>query len=184
MSERPVLIEATIDRVDTDLVSAEAGRDPQLVRILMQDRYYFVDARDVGQGALKAAAALPAGLAVTACVGVRQGRANIFWLKGARPVESKDKGRAKDRLESVAIAPSDVHGQARRSFKTLSICVCVMAVALLVMAMTGLQGSAVLMVLSILAAIISFVVGALCTVGLIEALDPMRRAAQSSWSRP
>lgn len=68
MTKSTVLIEATVDRVDTKLVRAHSDREPTLYRLSLQNDCYFVDLDDVDRNSFERVTRLKPGMKLTACV--------------------------------------------------------------------------------------------------------------------
>jgi hypothetical protein len=162
MIERTALIDATIDRIDTDLVCAQAGRAPTLYRLTMQDICYFIDANDVASDSFKLVTQLSSGVSVRVCVIEERGRRKVAWLTGA----------------AIAIAPREVFGEMRLSTKVLAVALCMLALTAYAAAKVD---SFVVIGLASSAATLSLVACILFGAVLIKSLDARRREAQRSW---
>ncbi len=167
MSNQTTLIEATIDRIDTNLVRVEASiAKVPLYRLTMQNVCYFIGAGDIDAAAFRQIDRLKPGMAVRACVFDDRGRHRIAWLRSG----------------DLAIAPYDALGQKRRNLSLLAWASCLFMLSLLIGAAAFKAGWALVIALAVLVSIISLLGTLLAIAGLSERVfRPQRREAQEKW---
>ncbi|WP_230469071.1 MULTISPECIES: hypothetical protein [Burkholderia] len=168
MPNRTTLIEATIDRVDTNLVRVKADvRKTPSYRLTMQNVCYFVTANDLDPEAFKQIGQLRPGMSVRACTFEHRGRRRIAWIRSG----------------NLAIAPYDVIAQKRRNLTLLAWASCLLVLSLGIAAAALHSGWAFVSALSTVAAIVSLTGSLLAVGGLSDLIfQPQRREAQDSWS--
>ncbi|QVN22473.1 hypothetical protein JYG32_24315 [Burkholderia pyrrocinia] len=167
MSNRTTLIEATIDRVDTNLVRFKADvRKTPPYRLTMQNVCYFVTASDVDAEAFKLIEKLRPGMSVRACTFAHRGRRRIAWIRSG----------------NLAIAPYDVLAQKRRNLSLLAWASCLLVLSLGIAAAALHSGWAFVSALATVVAIVSLTGSLLAIGGLSDLIfQPQRREAQDSW---
>ncbi|AXF24243.1 hypothetical protein CUJ89_28430 [Burkholderia pyrrocinia] len=168
MPNRTNLIEATIDRVDTNLIRVKADvRNTPPYRLTMQNVCYFVTASDVDAEAFKQIGQLRPGMSARACIFEHRGRRRIAWIRSG----------------NLAVAPYDAVAQKRRNLSLLAWASCLLVLSLGIAAAALHSGWAFVSALSTVAAIISLVGNLLAIGGLSDLIfQPQRREAQDSWS--
>ncbi|RQV05369.1 hypothetical protein DF047_21210 [Burkholderia cenocepacia] len=167
MPNRTTLIEATIDRVDTNLIRVKADvRKHPPYRLTMQNICYFVTANDVDEEAFKQIEKLRPGMSVRACTFEHRGRRRIAWIRSG----------------SLAIAPYDVRAQKRRNLSLLAWASCLVALSLGTAAAALHSGWAFTSALATVVAIVGLVGNLVAIGGLSDLIfQPQRREAQDCW---
>lgn len=167
MPNHTTLIEATIDRIDTNLVriAADIEKVP-LYRLTMQGTCYFIAADDIDAEAFKKIDQLKAGMAVRACTFDDRGRHRIAWI----------------RSNAVAIAPYDAFRQKSSNVSLLTWASCIFMLSLLIGGAAFKSGWAFVGAVSVVVGIISLLGTLLAIAGLSELVfRPQRREAQEKW---
>ncbi|WP_446900621.1 hypothetical protein [Burkholderia sp. YIM B11467] len=167
MPNRTTLIEATIDRVDTNLIRVKADvRNSPSYRVTMQNVCYFVTANDVDEDAFKQIEQLKPGMPVRACTFEHRGRRRIAWI----------------RSDKLAIAPYDVVAQTRRNLSLLAWASCLLVLSFGLAAAALHSGWAFVSALATFAGIVTLMGTLLAIAGLSDLIfQPQRREAQQSW---
>jgi len=167
MPNRTTLIEATIDRVDTNLIRFKSDvRKAPPYRLTMQSVCYFVTASDVDAEAFKQIGKLKPGMSVRACTFEHRGRRRIAWIRSG----------------NLAIAPHDVLAQKQRNLSLLAWASCLLVLSLGIAAAALHSGWAFVSALATVVAIVSLVGSLLAIGGLSDLIfQPQRREAQDSW---
>lgn len=167
MPNHTTLIEATIDRIDTNLVRiAPDIKKVPLYRLTMQDACYFIAADDIDAEAFKQIDRLKPGMAVRACIFNDRGRHCIAWIKG----------------NDVAIAPYDAFRQKSSNVTLLTWASCIFMLSLLIDGAAFKSGWAFVGAVSMVIGIISLLGTLLAIAGLSELVfRPQRREAQEKW---
>ncbi|KWH21028.1 hypothetical protein [Burkholderia multivorans] len=169
MPKHTTLIDATIDRLDTNLIRVDAGdKRVQLYRLTMQDRCYFVAANDVDVQAFEQIALLQPGMPVRACVFGDRGRRRIAWIRGSE----------------LSISPYDASGRRKRNLSLLTWASCVFMLSMLMCISAFRSGWALVVALTLFVNIVSLLGTLVALTGLSEwVLRPQRREAQEMWQR-
>ncbi|KVH12718.1 hypothetical protein WS84_04490 [Burkholderia anthina] len=167
MPNRTTLIEATIDRVDTNLirVKADVRKNPPY-RLTMQNVCYFVTASDVDEEAFKQIEKLRPGMSVRACTFEHRGRRRIAWIRSG----------------NLAIAPYDVRAQKRRNLSLLAWSSCLLVLSLGIAAAALHSGWAFTSAMATVVATVGLVGNVVAIGGLSDLIfQPQRREAQDGW---
>ncbi|VWC20085.1 hypothetical protein BLA13014_05673 [Burkholderia aenigmatica] len=167
MPNHTTLIEATIDRIDANLVRVAADIEKvPLYRLTMQDVCYFIAADDIDAEAFKKIDQLKPGMAVRACTFDDRGRHRIAWI----------------RSNDVALAPYDAFRQKSSNVSLLTWASCIFMLSLLIAAAAFKSGWTFVSAASVVVSIISLLGALLAIAGLSErAFRPQRREAQEKW---
>ncbi|VWD15036.1 hypothetical protein BLA39750_03491 [Burkholderia lata] len=167
MPNHTTLIEATIDRIDANLVRVAANVEKvPLYRLTMQDVCYFISADDIDAEAFKKIDQLKPGMAVRACTFDDHGRQCIAWI----------------RSHDVALAPYDAFRQKSSNVSLLTWASCIFMLSLLIAAAAFKSGWAFVSAASVVVSIISLLGTLLAIAGLTElVVRPQRREAQEKW---
>ncbi|RQZ19877.1 hypothetical protein DIE15_04655 [Burkholderia sp. Bp9031] len=167
MRNHTTLIDARIDRIDTNLIRVKTDiKQVPLYRLTMQDVCYFIAAGDVDAEAFKQVDRLKPGMAVRACVFDDRGRRRIAWI----------------RSHDLAIAPYDAFAQKDRNLSLLTWASCVFILSLLIGGAAFKSGWALVLALTVFASIISMLGTLLAIAGLSEwVFRPQRREAREQW---
>ncbi|WP_338641102.1 hypothetical protein [Burkholderia pyrrocinia] len=167
MPNRTTLIEARIDRVDTNLIRVKADvRKTLSYRLMMQNVCYFVTASDVDTEAFKQIEKLRPGMPVRACTFEHRGRRRIAWIRSG----------------NLAIAPYDAIAQKQRNLTLLTWASCLLVLSLGIAAAALHSGWAFTSALATVVAIVSLVGSLLAIGGLSDLIvQPQRREAQDRW---
>ncbi|CAI8693704.1 hypothetical protein BTK96_000268 [Burkholderia pyrrocinia] len=167
MRNHTTLIEATIDRIDTNLIRVEADiKKVPLYRLTMRGACYFIAAGDIDAEAFKQIDQLKPGTAVRACVFEDRGRHRIAWIRST----------------DLAIAPYDALGQKDSNLSLLTWASIIFMLSLLVGAAAFKSSWAFVCALALLVSIISLLGTLLAIAGLSDLVfQPQRREAQEKW---
>ncbi len=167
MPNHTTLIDATIDRIDTNLIRvASDSKKVPLYRLTMQGTCYFIAADDIDAEAFKQIDRLKPGMAVRACVFDDRGRRSIAWIKG----------------NDVAIAPYNVFRQKSSNVSLLIWASCIFMLSLLIDGAAFKSGWAFVGAVTLVVGIISLLGTLLAIAGLSELVfRPQRREAQEKW---
>ncbi|MEB4635494.1 hypothetical protein [Burkholderia contaminans] len=167
MPNHITLIDATIDRIDTNLIRVASDiKKVSLYRLTMQGACYFIAADDIDAEAFKQIDRLKPGMAVRACVFDDRGRRSIAWIKG----------------NDVAIAPYNVFRQKSSNVSLLIWASCIFMLSLLIDGAAFKSGWAFVGAVTLVVGIISLLGTLLAIAGLSELVfRPQRREAQEKW---
>lgn len=167
MPNHTTLIEATIDRIDTNLVRVASDiKKVPLYRLTMQGACYFLSADDIDADAFKQIDQLKPGMAVRACTFDDCGRHQIAWI----------------RSHDLAIAPYDAFRQKNSNLSLLMWASCIFMLSLLIDGAAFKSGWAFVGAVTLVVGIISLLGTLLAIAGLSELVfRPQRREAQEKW---
>ncbi|CAB3752670.1 hypothetical protein B7G54_20375 [Burkholderia puraquae] len=167
MPNHTTLIEATIDRIDTNLIRVASDlKKVPLYRVTMQGVCYFIAAGDIDAEAFKQIDQLKPGMAVRACIFNDRGRHQIAWI----------------RSHDLAIAPYDAFRQKNSNQSLLMWASCIFMLSLLIDGAAFKSGWAFVGAVALVVGIISLLGSLLAIAGLSELVfRPQRREAQQKW---